>query len=67
MDIRLLQFNMKVVGDGIVYNFTVLFVFLNAHIMCKFYLLNIKVKCIFVVYMFTCNVNNIYCFFVEGI
>ena len=66
MDIRLflLHFNMKIVGDGIEYNFIVPFVFLNAYylfnicIMCKFYLLNINVKCIFVIYLFIYNVNK---------
>ena len=42
---------MKVIGDGIEYNFIAPFIFLNtyylfnAYIMCKFYLLDINVKC----------------------
>ena len=67
---------MKVAGDATVYNFTALFVSLNAHIicifaiylfnvyiMCKFYFFNINMKCIFVIYFIICNVNSMLMFF----
>ena len=65
MNIRLflLHLNKGVVADGIVY--------MKFPAPCSFikWSYNVKCyshKCIFVIYLFACRVNNTSCFFVEG-